>query len=137
MPPEKTSTSRGIGDGEGLIDHLRRFIGNFLEHLQALGALAGLEGREASQRALKVLIAIVAGILFLSFGYVLFVLFLVFSIVEVFKWNWLWVALGFSIAHFLLALAAACILRRQFIQPFFPSTTAEIRKDIHQLKGES
>lgn len=110
--------------------------GNFFQHLQALGNLATLEGREAAQRGLRVVIAVAAALFFAAFGYLLFFLFLAFLLERFFHLEWIWITLIFAVFHFLLALTAALVMRRQFSAPFFASTAAELRKDIELLKKE-
>jgi uncharacterized membrane protein YqjE len=119
----------------GIAAEAMRLFGSLTQHFQSLATLAGIEGREAL--GLYVRLAVVLGIaLFLgAFGYIFVMLVLAFAIATLFSVAWLWIFLGFAVAHLLGALIAGLYVKAHFQTPVFRATAEEIRKDVTTLRG--
>jgi uncharacterized membrane protein YqjE len=120
----------------GILASALRFTGSVTRHLEALAALFREELGEASACALRLLVYLFLGLLFVSFGYVFVVLFVAFLLAWVLEISWIWIALGFAVAHFVLAFVCALQIREGISRKWFEATTAEIQKDFATLRGD-
>ncbi len=126
---------RGDSAPRGLIAELLSLVGSFGRHLDSLGALAGEEAREAGVLYLRLAVMLAAALFFAAFGYILFLLFAAFLIATVFHVDWIWILLGFTVLHALVAVLCATHVKTHFRTPVFPATKEELRRDLNVLTG--
>ena len=118
-----------------MIDGLLSLFASFGQYFEAIGALAGEEAREAGELYLRLAVLLAAALFFAAFGYVLLLLFAAFLIATVFHVSWMWILLGFTILHFLVAVFCAVQVKCHWRTPVFPATKSEISRDLETLKG--
>ena len=126
---------RPAPEPRGLLDGLLSLVGSFGRYVQAIGALAGEEAHEAVALYLRLAIMLVASILFVAFGYVFLVLFAAFLVATVFHVAWLWILLGLTALHFLVAVICAAHVKSHWRTPVFSATKGEISRDLSALSN--
>lgn len=114
---------------------LLSLVGSFGRHLDSLGALAGEEAREAGALYLRLAVMLGAALFFAAFGYILLLLFVAFLIATVFHVLWIWILLGFTVLHLLVAFLCASHVKNHFRTPVFAATKSELRRDLEELTG--
>ena len=119
----------------GLIDGLLSLFGSFGQYFEAIGALAGEEAREATAVFLRLAVMLAAALFFAAFGYVLLLLFAAFLIATLFHVSWIWILLGFTVLHFLVAVVCAFHVKNHWRTPVFPATRSEISRDLDAMRG--
>ncbi len=120
---------------KGIAAEAMRFFGSLTQHFQSLATLAGIEGREALGHYVRLAIVLGLALFFGAFGYIFVMLFLVFAIATFFGVAWLWIFLGFALAHLLGALIAGLYVKANFQTPVFRATAEELRRDVSALRG--
>ena len=118
-----------------MIDGLLSLFASFGQYFEAIGALAGEEAREAGELYLRLAVLLAAAVFFAAFGYVLLLFFSAFLIATVFHVSWMWILLGFTVVHFLVAVFCAIQVKSHWRTPVFPATKSEISRDLEALKG--
>ena len=130
-----TSSSQSTpgSDIPGLPESFRLLLASAAGYAHARFQLVGLEFKDAALSYVKIIILLVAAVIFLVFGYIFFVLAAAFLVTLLFHWQWVWVTLGFGVAH--LAITAICLLlaKSHFSTASFPETIAEFKKDKEWL----
>ncbi|MCK9588055.1 MAG: phage holin family protein [Terrimicrobiaceae bacterium] len=124
-----------VSEPRGLLDGLLSLVGSFGRYFEAIGALAGEEAREAAALYLRLAVMLAAALFFAAFGYVLLLLFAAFLIAAIFPVSWLWILLGFTILHLLVAVICATHVKTHWRTPVFPATKGEISRDLEALRG--
>ncbi len=119
----------------GISAEALRLFSSLTRHLQTLVALAGLEGRQIAGVYLHGAIAVGAALFFAAFGYIFTLLFVAFALDRFLHVEWIWIALGFAVLHFIGAIAGAFYGKAKFSQPLFHGTAEEIRRDLAALRG--
>lgn len=123
---------------QGLVTEAIRFFGSFSRHIQALAGLAGSETKEALGLYVRLAVMLVGALVFALFAYIFFLLTVAFGIALLFKISWVWIALGLTLLHALVAFVCANHVKTHFRTPIFTTTSAELRKDFAALgKNES
>ena len=120
------SGGRQVPGPRGLIDVSLSLVGSFGRYFESIGALAGEEAREASELFLRLAVLLAAALFFAAFGYVLLLLFAAFLI---------WILLGFTVLHFLVAVVCAFHVRNHWRTPVVAATRSEISRDLDALRG--
>lgn len=118
----------------GVSGEFMSLVGSLSRHVSALGSLAGAEAKEATALYVRLAVMLGAGLFFAAFGYILLWVFLAFLIATIFHVGWIWILLGFTLVHFLVAFVCANHVRTHWRTPVFQSTSAEIRRDLDALK---
>ncbi|MEI6492465.1 MAG: phage holin family protein [Verrucomicrobiota bacterium] len=126
---------RPVTEQRGLIDGLLSLFGSFGRYFEAIGALAGEEAREAGELFLRLAVMLAAAIFFAAFGYVLLLLFSAFLIATLFHVSWIWILLGLTALHFLVAVICALHVKNHWRTPVFPATRSEISRDLDAMRG--
>lgn len=126
---------RPVPGPRGLIDVLLSLFGSFGRYFEAIGALAGEEAREAGALYLRLAIMLAAALFFAAFGYILLLLFAAFLIATIFHVAWIWILLGFTVLHFLVAVVCATHVKTHWRTPVFSATKSEISRDLNSLSG--
>jgi len=111
-------------------------VGSLGRHVQALSALVSEEGKEAVALYLRLAVMLAAALLFATFGYVILLIFLAFLIATVFHVAWIWILLGLTILHFLVAFICANHDRNHWQTTVFASTASEIKRDLAALSSK-
>jgi len=111
-------------------------FGSLGRHVQALCALASEEGKEAAALYLRLAVMLAAALIFAAFGYVILLIFAAFLIATVFNVAWIWILLGFTILHFLVAFICANHVRNHWQTPIFALTACEIKRDLASLTSK-
>ena len=119
----------------GFLDGLLSLFGSFGRYFEAIGALAGEEAREAGELFLRLAVMLAAALFFAAFGYVLFLFFVAFLVAAVFHVSWIWILLGLTALHFLVAIICAVHVKNHWRTPVFPATRSEISRDLDALRG--
>ncbi len=117
----------------GFVTDCIRLFGSFSRHFSAIFSLAGLEMKEAVGLYVRIIVMLLAALVFLLLGYVFFILTAAFAIAWLFSVAWVWIALGFTVIHFLIAFVCALAAKRHFRTPVFGTTSSEFRKDFQLL----
>ena len=126
---------RPVPEPRGLIDGLLSLFGSFGRYFEAIGALAGEEAREAGELFLRLAVMLAAALFFAAFGYVLLLFFVAFLVAAVFHVSWIWILLGLTALHFLVAIICAVHVKNHWRTPVFPATRSEISRDLDALRG--
>lgn len=126
----------GAAASRGVVAELLSLVGSLGRHVQALSALASEEGKEALALYLRLAVMLAAALLFAAFGYVILLIFVAFLIATVFNVAWIWILLGLTIFHFLIAFICANHVRNHWQTPVFASTTNEIKRDLASLTSK-
>ena len=127
---------QGAYSSQGLLAELLNLISSLGRHVQALGALAGEETREAAVVYLRLVALLAAAVFFVAFGYILALLFVAFLVATVFHVLWIWILLGLTVLHVLMALLCANYLRGHWRTPVFTATKEEIARDFELMRSK-
>jgi uncharacterized membrane protein YqjE len=126
---------RPVPGRRGLIDVLLSLVGSFGRYFEAISALAGEEAREAGALYLRLAIMLAAALFFAAFGYILLLLFAAFLIAMVFHVSWIWILLGFTVLHLVVAFVCATHVKNHWRTPVFSATKSELSRDLNALSG--
>ncbi|MFA7344002.1 MAG: phage holin family protein [Terrimicrobiaceae bacterium] len=124
-----------VAEPRGLIGVSLSLLGSFGRYLESIGALAGEEAGEAAALFLRLAVMLAAAVFFAAFGYVLLFLFAAFLIATVFQVEWIWILLGFTVLHALVAAVCAAHVKNHWRTPVFAATRSEISRDLDALRG--
>lgn len=119
----------------GLLDVVLSLFGSFGRYFESIAALAGEEAREAAALYLRLAVMLAAALFFAAFGYILFLLFAAFLLATVFTISWIWILLGFTVLHLLVAFLCATHVKNHWRTPVFSATKNEISRDLNDLRG--
>ena len=119
----------------GLVDVSLSLVGSFGRYFESIGALAGEEAREAAELFLRLAVMVAAALFFAAFGYLLLLLFAAFLIATVFQVAWIWILLGLTILHILVAAICALHVKNHWRTPVFAATRSEIARDLDAMRG--
>lgn len=119
----------------GLLDVVLSLFGSFGRYFESIAALAGEEAREAAALYLRLAVMLAAALFFAAFGYILFLLFAAFLLATVFTISWIWILLGFTVLHLLVAFLCAAHVKNHWRTPVFSATKNEISRDLNDLRG--
>ncbi len=122
-------------DSRGLFTGLLSLFGSFGRYFAALGALAGEEAHAAAALYLRLAIMLGAAIFFAAFGYILLLLFVAFLLAMVFHVGWIWILLGLTLLHLVVAFVCALHVKTHWRTPIFATTRAEILRDLQAMKS--
>ncbi len=92
-----------------------------------------METKEAVGLYVRLIVMLLAALLFVLLGWILLLLTIAFLIAMFTSIAWVWIALGFTLFHFLVAILCATHVKKHFSTPVFQTTSAEIRKDLELL----
>lgn len=126
----KPAGAQGVGAA------VQAYAASVARYFSAFFGLLHLEAREAAGVYLRVFVFVVAGLIFAVFGYVFFLLFLAFLCGVLFGLEWYWIALAYSVAHFLLVAFCAWRVREGVKKPVFSALSQEVGRDVAMLAGE-
>ena len=126
---------RPVPEPRGLIDVSLSLLGSFGRYFESIGALAGEEAREAAELFLRLAVMLAAALFFAAFGYVLLLLFAAFLIATIFHVGWIWILLGFTVLHFVIAVVCAFHVKNHWRTPVFAATRSEISRDLDAMRG--
>jgi len=129
-------TEHSSGDA-GFAEHLRALVASVAGYLHARLQLAGLESKEAAAHYLQILLWLAAAAFAALLGYVFLCGALMFILAWLLEVKWVWVMLGFGLAHILAAFACAVIVRKKFPRPVFGATLNEFKKDQEWLTTQT
>ena len=118
-----------------MIDVSLSLLGSFGRYFESIGALAGEEAREAAELFLRLAVMLAAALFFAAFGYVLLLLFAAFLIATIFHVGWIWILLGFTVLHFVIAVVCAFHVKNHWRTPVFAATRSEISRDLDAMRG--
>ena len=118
-----------------MVDVLLSLLGSFGRYFEAIGALASEEASEAAALYLRLAVMFAAALFFSAFGYVLLLLFITILIATVFHVAWIWILLGLTLLHFLVAAICAFHVKTHWKTPVFSATKSEISRDLDSLRG--
>ena len=133
---ETTGSGSAAPTSRGVVAEALSLVGSLGRHVQALSALASEEGKEAVALYLRLAVMLAAALLFATFGYVILLIFVAFLIATVFHVAWIWILLGLTILHFLVAFICANHVRNHWQTPVFASTASEIKRDLAALSSK-
>jgi uncharacterized membrane protein YqjE len=117
----------------GFVENARLLAASVVAYMAARLRLAGIESGEAGGHFLKILLWGLAALLAALLGYLLLLVSTVFLIARWTGWNWEWVLLAASGAHFLAVLVCALAIRGRLHIPVFPATLQEFKRDQEWL----
>jgi len=117
----------------GLTAEASSLAGSFGRHLQALAALAGFETRQAATLYIKLLAVGLVAALCALLGYLFLLLFIAFLVEACLHVRWFWIALAYALLHLGGAILGALYVRRNFQEPVFSATSAELKRDFEAL----
>ncbi len=136
MTPDSGAIPASATDAhQGFFTEATRFFGSFSRHFSAILSLAGLELKEALGLYVRLVVMLLAALLFALLGYVFFILTVAFAIAWLFGVAWIWIALGFTVFHFLICFLCALHVKKHFRTPVFQTTSSELRKDFALMSG--
>ena len=118
-----------------MVDVSLSLLGSFGRYFESIGALAGEEAREAAELFLRLAVMLAAALFFAAFGYILLLLFTAFLIAGVFQVAWIWILLGLTVLHILVAVVCAFHVKNHWRTPVFAATRSELSRDLDALRG--
>ncbi len=120
---------------QGFFTEALRLFGSFSRHFSAVLSLAGLEAKEAVGLYVRLVVMLLAALVFAFLGYIFLILTTAFAIAWLFSVQWVWIALGFTVFHFLICFLCALHVKTHFRTPVFQTTSSELRKDFALMSG--
>ncbi len=134
-PDSGATTSSASNPHQGFFTEATRLFGSFSRHFEAIFSLAGLEAKEAIGLYVRLVVMLLAALVFALIGYVFLILTLAFAIAWLFNVAWIWIALGFTVFHFVICFLCALHVKTHFRTPVFQTTSSELRKDFALMSG--
>jgi uncharacterized membrane protein YqjE len=130
-----TTRARPAAGRGGFLPSLLALANGLASFFESRLELFASESKRALVQMLVLLALLGAALLFLALGYIFLIVTAAAALAALLGVDWIWVALGGAVLHFLLAFVLVLVARGRMTQSPFPETAAELRKDREWLRS--